>query len=98
MRLADGAYLTIAVTPLNNRYAAIKPITTNRTVPNVSYQKPIFEIIKSTLPKSLCFIGGGVLRDCREVGQSHYKHTQSTIVFRARSRLAVRLLWVRAQR
>ena len=62
LRLADGAYLTVAVTPLNNRYAAIKLITADSTVPRFSYQQPIFEIIKSRLPRSLCFIGGGVLR------------------------------------
>ena len=62
LRLADGANLTISVTPLNNRYAAIKLITTDSTVPRFSYQQPIFEIIKSTLPRSLCFIGAGVLR------------------------------------
>ena len=62
LRLADGAHLTVSVTPLNNRYAAIKLITTDSTVPRFSYQEPIFEIIKSRLPKSLCFIGAGVLR------------------------------------
>jgi hypothetical protein len=62
LRLADGAYLNVSVTPLNNRYAAIKLITTDSTVPRFSYQEPIFEIIKSTLPRSLCFIGAGVLR------------------------------------
>ena len=66
--LADGADLTVAVTPLNNRYAAIKLITTDSTVPIFSYQQPIFEIIKSTLPTSLCFIGRGMLRTGKKSG------------------------------
>ena len=87
LRLADGAYLTVAVTPLNNRYAAIELITTDSTVPRFSYQQPIFEIIKSTLPRSLCFIGGGVLRVTAEKwGLVTLYATQSTIAFRACSR------------
>ena len=62
LRLADGAHLPVEVTPINNRYAAIKLITLDRTVGNVSYQQHVFEIIKSKLPRSLSFIGGGVLR------------------------------------
>ena len=89
LRLADGAYLTVAVTPLNNRYAAIKLITTDFTVPRFSYQQPIFEIIKSTLPRSLCFIGGGVLRATAEKwGRVALHATQSMIAFRACSKLA----------
>src|SRR5450759_612979 len=51
--LADGAHLTVAISPLNAHYAAIKLITADLTVAKFSYQEPVFEIIKSTLPKSL---------------------------------------------